>query len=196
MEKENKNLKIMLIIFITLSVVLGGFILYDKVLKEDNASGKCEKESCNCEKQETESKEETALPEWAKYLLNQNITKIGYGTVDKNENYKWKDISKDQLRGYLEKLTNEYSLIKLHDYDGGCDIYCGLEIKYNNNEFRIYAGSIFFENDPTLLSLLEKDNYTVYNSQSNYDTWHYGYAKNLKEDSFDSYEITDYINGK
>lgn len=42
MEKENKNLKIMLIIFITLSVILGGFILYDKVLKRENENNESE----------------------------------------------------------------------------------------------------------------------------------------------------------
>ena len=35
MEKENKTLKILLIVFVVATLLLGGFIVYDKVLKKD-----------------------------------------------------------------------------------------------------------------------------------------------------------------
>ena len=182
LENNNGILKLLLAIFIIATLALGGFVVYDKVLKKDNTDVPVK------ETEENKVEEKSSLPDWANYLLNQNINKVGY--YDSED---WKDITMDQLKGYLQKLTTEYSLIKMHDYDGGCSNYCGLEIKYNNNDFRIYAGSIFFENDSTLLSLLEKDKYTLYDIETNYDTWHYGYARNIKGNGFDTLEINDYM---
>lgn len=48
--ENNNGLKVMLIIFILLSVILGGFILYDKVLKEENDNFIKTESSCDCEK--------------------------------------------------------------------------------------------------------------------------------------------------
>ena len=106
MEKENKSLKILLIIFIIISLALGGFILYDKVLKkEESIPPKPVKNNSNTNEI---NNDENTLPEWVEYLLNQNITGMGYGTWDADTDKEgFRDISKSQLKGYLQKLTSE-----------------------------------------------------------------------------------------
>ena len=51
MEKDNKTSKILLIVVIIISFVLGGFIVYDKVLKkEESVKCKSEVKDCDCPK--------------------------------------------------------------------------------------------------------------------------------------------------
>ena len=50
LENGNGTLKLLLTIFIIISVVLGGFVIYDKVLKKNN--DKCSKSESSCEKSE------------------------------------------------------------------------------------------------------------------------------------------------
>ena len=191
-KKNNNTLMIILGIFIALAVFLGGFIIYDKVLNKNNGSVNDSDEKSIDETKPTETSSTNSLPEWVNYLLKQNITKMGYSNYE-DDDFKWNDVSKEQLESYLKKLTTDYSLYKMRDYDGGCDIYCGLEIQYDNKKVRIFAGSIFVENDTEIVSLLEKEKYTIDNRDSSYDTWHFAYYRNKTADGFDTLEFIDYI---
>ena len=49
MEEKKNIVGILFGVFLTISVLLGGFIVYDKFIKKDNKP-ECEKTECNCEK--------------------------------------------------------------------------------------------------------------------------------------------------
>ena len=101
MEKENKNLKIMLIIFILISVILGGFILYDKVLKKEDS--KCKKDTCSCEKMD-ENVNDKKIMLASKYVNTKD--KASYITFD-STNKTW-NYYRNECHGYLT-MTGTYS---------------------------------------------------------------------------------------
>ncbi len=170
MEKNlnsNNGLKVWLIIFIVLTLILGGYIVYDKVLKKEKTDVPI--------KEETKQEEKDTLPEWATYVLNQNITSITYkdGTLDENEECtKPKTLTKTQLKSIFEKMTKA----NLKKYDlGGAGGPCDHEliIKYGNKELSISSArwiSISPSNDNEVIKLLEKEQYT-YIQPTNDDVW-------------------------
>ncbi len=192
--KKGNNRKKAIIAILLFVLVLSWLIVFiffcDK--KEDKPTNQ------NNQQEKTSDNEDTTLPQWVNYILKQNISKVGYDTENG-----WKDITRDQLKGYLKKLTTDYSLYKEKDYDGGCGgPYCGLDIEYGNKKITIYSGTIHFENyngkekDNELLALLEKEKYTIDNSESNYDTWHFAYYRGSRTEDATTLEIIDYIEGR
>ena len=49
MEEKKNIMGILFGVFLTISIILGGFVIYDKLIKKDNKS-ECVKNECNCEK--------------------------------------------------------------------------------------------------------------------------------------------------
>ena len=162
-EKNNTTLKLLLTIFLIVSLALGGFILYDKVLKKEESipSKPVETNSGTS----TKNNDENTLPEWANYVLSQDITEITYGYAiypnnDSNFECKKKNMTKEQLKRVLEKMTTS----KLKKYNmGGAGSDCndeGILVKYGNKSIEIWRGtliSVDSTNDSEVLSLLEKD---------------------------------------
>ena len=157
-QSNNKTITTLLIVFIVLTLLLGGYIIYDKVLKKDVPVSETEKEK-------EKVQETSTLPEWANYILKQDITEIYYGypkIVGETFECTTKTITKEQLKDILEKMTAN----KLRKYDmGGGGSDCndeGITIKYGDKKFVIWKGRwIFLDtgNDPEVISLLEKANY-------------------------------------
>lgn len=111
--------------------------------------------------------ESTNLPEWANYLLKQNIISITYetGIVDANEKCApAKTLTKEQLKDVLVKMTEA----KLKKYDAGGfggPCYAGITVKYDNKQFSIYMSKYIVadDNDSNIIALLEKESYTLDN---------------------------------
>ena len=189
--KSNNYSKLITACLAILLIGAIGFICYDKFINTEKPPVPTPTPTS------TDTNDNSNLPKWISYLLEKNIKTMGY--YDENNN--WKTISHDQLKGYLQKLSSDYSLYKEKDYDGGCSGYCGLQIEYNNIAMRIYAGSIIFQDfdgkveDSELLSLLENEKYTLYDNLSSYNTWHFAFYRNITQDgSKDTLEIDEYIN--
>ena len=190
--KQNNGSKVIIAVLAVLLIGALGFICYDKFINKEKIPVPAPTPT------DTSDSENSNIPKWIDYLLGKNIKSMGY--YDENNN--WITISHDQLKGYLQKLSSEYSLYKEKDYDGGCSGYCGLQIEYDNKAMRIYAGSIIFQDfdgkveDSELLSLLENEKYTLYDGvKSSYNTWHFAFYRNITQDgSKDTLEITEYIN--
>lgn len=159
-QSNNKTLTILLIVFIIMTLLLGGYIVYDKVLKKDTPIKETEKEKVQ---------ESSTLPAWANYILKQDITEINYiypNTVGDSFECATKTMTKDQLKNILEKMTSN----KLRKYDmGGAGSSCndeGINIKYGDKKFSIWQGRwVLFnsDNDPEVISLLEQADYLVEN---------------------------------
>ena len=115
MEKENKTLKILLIIFIIISVIFGGFILYDKVLKKEEKviCEKCEKcsTSCDCPNDFVEENDE----------VNSIVAGINEITLT-NSN---KEIL---FNGKTIKLRYSDGIVYLNDNKTNVKISCGTNI--------------------------------------------------------------------
>ena len=169
MEKKDFN-KIIIAILSVLVVVLVLVVIYLLFIKKPDDTRNINTENNNQTVQET-------LPEWATYILNQNITSItyeGYGndTGEEPECIK-KDVTKEQLKDILTKMTKG----NLKKFDlGGAGGPCnhGIAIKYNNKELYIAEGKWISisgnETDAEVLSLLEKEKYT-YEAPTNDNPW-------------------------
>ena len=127
----------------------------------------------------TTQNENSELPEWADYLLSQNITEITYedGKVDDDEICTTpKTMTKEQLKSVLLKMTN--SKLKKYDAGGfGGQCWNGITVRYDNQKFEIFMGNIIVidKNDSNVVSLLEKEQYTLENSTMPDPLWVYKY---------------------
>lgn len=94
--EEKKDIKgVLLVVFIILSLLLGGFIVYDKLLKNDDAEG-CEKPVCQCD---TEKKMTLA----SKYVNEgESLSYLEFDTV----NSTWKGV-RNHCEGY-EDVSGTY----------------------------------------------------------------------------------------
>ena len=99
MKKNYKD--VLLIICILIVVILGAFILYDKVLKKKE-SCKCQEKECLCVKC-TEKEEEV--------IYSASSLKTKYRNISDKESYISFDVSKETWEGYINECEG-YGLIK------------------------------------------------------------------------------------
>ena len=192
-QKSNSGLIALVIVLFLLVLGLGGYIVYDKVLSS-------RENSTNDTTNDVPSDntiEEKQLPEWAEYLLNQNITDIIYkkGKFEYDEKTgksfctPEKEMTKEQLKNVLIKMT-EADLKKYEDSSGrGGPCWIGIVVNYNNTKFEIYGNDAIFieDNDEYIMSLFEKEEYTLVTAENkNNDTkgyyyynWDYSYIDTL-----------------
>ena len=164
--QSNNNSKIIITIMALIIVGLVGYIVYAKFIqKSDNPEPKTT--DTPTVTPTPNNTQESTLPEWATYILNQNITSIKYGYADYydsvNADFKCveKDVTKEQLKLIFEKMTAS----KLKKYDaGGAGSDCnneGLTIEYGNNKklhiFQNKSITIDSNLDSELMNLVEKD---------------------------------------
>lgn len=192
-QKNNNGLIALVIVLFLLVLGLGGYIVYDKVLSNNETPVN---ETTNNVPSNDDIVEEQ-LPEWVEYLLNQNITDITYQkgqleydeTTGKNSCTPEKKMTKEQLKDILIKMT-EADLKKYEDSGGrGGPCWIGIVVKYNNTKFEIYRNDAIFieDNEEYIMSLFEKEKYTLVTSENkNNDTkgyyhynWDYSYIDTL-----------------
>lgn len=164
-KKSNAGLYVLIGVLCVLVLLLGGYFVYDKVL--NNKETPVENNNIN----DINNIEEEKLPEWAQYLLNQNISEI----IVNNRKFESFDpevgcpetekITKEQLRSVLEVMVkSQLSNYKNASGFGGPCME-SIVIKYNNNqEFKFLLYKYIVTEDNQIKSLLEKERYTINNS--------------------------------
>ena len=163
-EQKNKALVAIIIVSCIIVLVLGGYIIYDKVLKNDKKKGELPIVS------PTNTPTNNQLPEWVSYLLNQDIISVSETHItdwaDEN-NYTCveNDFTKAQLESILEKMTasqlKKYYTQEITDKISNLCSNHGIIVKYgNNNELYIFQYKKIIVNskfDSELMNLIEKD---------------------------------------
>ena len=177
MKKENSIQTVLLIIFVVLTLVLGGFIIYDKfIAKKEEISNSVDNTKVN-----DSNKNNLNLPEWAEYLLNQNIDEIIYEGYGKNSECVKEQVTKDQFKEFLKKLTSG----KLRKFDiggAGGDCNQGVTVKYGEKEVSFYHGTIIDVEgtDPVIISLLEKEKYDYEKPNNDYPSMVFEYTFDIR----------------
>lgn len=180
--KEYKRLEIFIIIFMVIAICLGTF--YFNVIC---FGPECENKSptpliiINTDKTNTNSgevAEEDKLPEWAEYLLNQNISEITYetGAFVNDECAAPKVMTKEQLKEVLIKMTSS-KLRKFNLGGAGGQCWKGITVKYDDKKITIFMSKWIDanNNDSKVVSLIEKENYTFDESTESDPQWTYEY---------------------
>ena len=166
-EKKNNTWLIVLLILVILGLV--GYIVYDKVLSNESKT-KCtevDEEKQNDNNNDETPEQTTSLPEWANYLLEQNITKITVkrgvteGGLDPEVGcLEDKQITNEELKQVLEKMTKG-KLTKHLDAGGfGGPCLTDIIIEYNNDkELELFLNKYIVTKDKKIKSLLELEDY-------------------------------------
>ncbi len=184
--KEYKRLEIFIIIFMVIAICLGTF--YFNVICFGT---ECENKSpapliiINTDKTNTNSEviEEDKLPEWAEYLLSQNIKEIAVYNRKKDESFNPGDscpdpeyITKEQLKSILKEMTKSKlsKYVNASGFGGVC--VKNILVKYNDtNQLEIYDFKYIIPKDNSIKSLLEKEQYTEDSSmkgREEFDDWY------------------------
>lgn len=158
MEEKNKSLLPILIVFICLTVLLGGYLIYDKLIKTE------EKIEEKTENPVQETVKEETLPEWVSYILKQDLTaEYKYVSSLPNDDYEClsKEITKDQLKTILLEMSKG-TLNKIDLGGTGSPCGDGIFISYGDKTVDIYSNELIDDDvtDPEVIKLLEKENYT------------------------------------
>lgn len=173
MEKEKKKNNLGIIILLALIIlVLVGYITYDKVLSNKDEI-KCDNSIEKTQKEDNDTETNTNLPEWANYLLEQNITKI---TVKRGVPKDFgpgkscledKQITNEELKKILEKMTKG-KLTKYLDAGGfGGPCLTDIIIEYNgDNKIELFVNKYIVTKDKKIKSLLELEDYVENNERN------------------------------
>ena len=171
-QSNNKNMIIVLLLVIVL--IIGGLcILF--------ATGKLAFNSADKETTEDKLTEDISdLPEWAQYVLKQNITKITYTKLTDeipNDNYDEcpkVELTKNDLAKVFKEMT-KYELAKANGGLGfGAMCYPAISVEYGGTTTEIFSGLVFgsnSKNDPEFLELL--DNVAEVQDANNGDEYYY-----------------------
>ena len=174
MEKEknrNSGLIVLIVILCLAVLVLGGYIVYDKMFSN---KGTPTNENTNNIPSDSPVIEEK-LPEWAEYLLKQNISSIVVNnrtcTMDDDGMHEsTEQLTVDQLRKVLAEVTKA-KLTKYKDIGGfGGPCLKNIKVKYNDTkefELFLYKYIDIEKTDSEIITLLEKENYTNVDSRTN-----------------------------
>ena len=170
-QKNNTGLIVLVIVLFLLVLGLGGYIVYDKVLSNKETPVN---EPTNNVPSNNDVVEEQ-LPEWAEYLLKQNINSIVVNnrtcTMDDDGMHESSEqLTVDQLRKVLVEVTKS-KLTKYKDIGGfGGPCIRNIKVKYNDTkefELFLYKYIDIERTDSEIISLLEKENYTNVESRTN-----------------------------
>lgn len=180
MGKNNKRLYVIIAVLLVLVMVLGGYIVYDKVNNKDELENK--NQSIGNDKNDSKDiNTPVSYDNWMDYVISADINEIdvNYCVFMKEENI-WKRESVKITKNDLSKIFDEMKKSTLtKDYTGGYGGPCNesLDIKYHS-ENKDYTLSIMYysfidpmnkENDPNVLSYLKNSNYTIENYTDNMD---------------------------
>ena len=162
-QKNNNGLIALVIVLFLLVLGLGGYIVYDKVLsnKETPVNEPTNNVSSNNDVVEEQ------LPEWAEYLLKQNITEIK--VYNRNmESFEAggncpepETITKEQFTDILKVMvkSNLSNYKNASGFGGPC--MKDLIVKYDDNkQFELLLYKFIITKDTEIKSLLEKEEYT------------------------------------
>ena len=202
MEKKNTGLVVLVIILSLLVLGLGGYIVYDKLLSENNEEiPKDENNNKIVEDNvENEMQQNTSFnSNWINYLLSTHILEAKISrlrSVDLGDDYdlnKTVTISMNDLKNILTDLEDN-KLIKTYSNGRGGPDKDHLTIKYEYNEkiykFEIFYGSISVTSlDEELKNILNDNNYEEKDLQyKDVDGSFYFYdIDNYSDSIFDSY---------
>ena len=180
MGKNNKRLYVIIAVLLVLVMVLGGYIVYDKVNNKDELENK--NQSIGNDKNDSKDiNTPVSYDNWMDYVISADINEIdvNYCVFMKEENI-WKRESVKITKNDLSKIFDEMKKSTLtKDYTGGYGGPCNesLDIKYRseNNDYTLSIMYYSFidpmnkENDPNVLSYLKNSNYTIENYTDNMD---------------------------
>lgn len=119
MEKKNKGKTVLIVFLILIILGLGGYIVYDKVLKEEpKEKTKEEVQTSKEESLDVTSKEVTTLFNNINKLSSSWTSDVYYGWLFKQDSLKVEDMS-DELKvavalykEYIECISNDYGCVK------------------------------------------------------------------------------------
>lgn len=175
-EKNNSGILIALVIVLFLLVLgMGGYIFYDKVLSNSDAPTN---EITNNVPSNNDVDGEK-LPEWAEYLLKQNITDIevynrSLESFEPGKNCPDPEkITKEQFSNIVKVMVKS-DLTNYKNASGfGGPCMKDLIVKYNDGqEFKLLLYKFIVTKDVTIKSLLEKEKYienTIMQGDETYD---------------------------
>ena len=199
MEEKNKNngLIIALIVFIVISLILGGFIIYDKVLNKDNNNEVTENENSsttnNDKTDNAQNSEINLTSEEAFKLIESKRKSLKYDTWSTlnakvlykgDNNYYWVTYTEANVDGYKSSLgvifhyeNGEWNF-ELPGFSAHGDLSQYNFVEVNNSEY-------FELNDDLAFALIEGKRRSL-----GYNTWTTGSAKVIKKGDNNYYWIT------
>lgn len=162
-QKNNSGLIALVIVLFLLVLGLGGYIVYDKVLSNKETPTNDITNDVTSENTTVEEK----LPEWAEYLLKQNITEIKVYNRNLESFEAGKDcpepetITKEQFSSIIKVMvkSNLTNYKNASGFGGPC--MKDLIVKYNDDqEFKLLLYKFIITKDNNITSSLAKEKYT------------------------------------
>lgn len=172
-QKNNNGLIVLVIVLFLLVLGLGGYIVYDKALNNN--------ETLKKDVSNNETVEEEKLPEWAEYLLNQNITEIKvFNRLQPSDGVNClepENITKEQFTSIITEMVKS-DLANYKNASGfGGPCMKDLIVKYNDDqEFKLLLFKYIVTNDDNIVSSLTKEKYTENTSMQGDDQYEDLYA--------------------
>lgn len=182
MKNNNKGLYVIVAILLILVIVLGGYIVYDKVNNKDGLEDKNQNVNNN------DNNTPVSYDNWMDYLLSTDISSINIEQcVLTNEEVGWErndiKITKDDLsKIFNEMKKGTISKYYYGGYGGSCISSIVIVYKADNTNYKlnlveyykIDSGQEYI--DPKVLSYLEKSNYTIKKWSEDIDMDHEPYS--------------------
>lgn len=208
MEKNNKGLYIVISILGVLVVLLSGYIIYDKVLSNNNSIN--DNMNTDKDKDEKKEKDENNYTNWIDYVMGSDINSIelGYCVNDTENNNNGVPIKKNiQItKSELDKILGEVKKGTLtKNYYGGLGGPClnGIDINYTVNSKEYKLNLLLYRiidpvntNDEKILSYLESSNYSIkkYSDEIDLDKepyiFEYTYDENIIDTILNQHNIS------
>ena len=198
MDKKNNTFLIVIIVILSLSVGgLSGFIINDKMSNNNDNNITNDNIPNNNDNNNNNEKEEK-LPEWAQYLLKQNINEItvyNYGDPYYDADIHAcvpgpKKINKTQLEDILGVMTKGKLLNYIRPVGFGGFCVPKIIIIFNNNEeLEFYNFKFIITQNRQIINLLKNEDYT-----DDYSMTGDGTDENLFAYKWDSSYINDLFN--
>ena len=145
MENKSDTKGLLLVVFIVISVLLAGFVIYDKVLKKENCD--CPKTDCQCEKCKECEKCNNACDVASDYLG-------GYGIAALTEEYK--NVA-DKKSNIVFKADGTWSANR-----NSCHGYDNISGTYKMEENDIILSSDSLDSGKTVLTIVSGDSSDIY----------------------------------
>ncbi len=148
MENEKNKNVVLLVVFIVLSLLLAGFIIYDKVLNK--STSECPKCNCQCEKCEVCKKCEEKSENLDEDYYHDLISGVKYKNLSRPDNYiqfnvgnkTWK-AARNSCHGY-EDISGTYTIekneiiLKGDFFEGGKNVFTMVSGNYSGDIILIY----------------------------------------------------------
>lgn len=180
MKNNNKGLYVIVAILLALVIVLGGYIVYDKVNNKDGLEDKNQNVNNN------DNDTPVSYDNWMDYLMSTDISSINIEhCVLTNNIYEQNSIkvTKDDLSKIFDEMKKgTISKYYYGGYGGPCISSIVIVYKADNTNYKLdLIGFVKVDPsqeyiDPKVLSYLEKSNYTIKKWSEDIDMDHEPYS--------------------